>query len=160
MKRRNKKGFTLIELLVVVLIIGILSAVALPQYQKAVAKTRFAEAMANLKTILSATEVCVLADDSIYREGCRLVDLDISVGTALVNDEIGRSETKYFVYEAEGGANAWPAAQYKEEDVCICYEGPGSTFLSLSQGDGCVEQEARFDYSKLLNIPQGSCVCC
>lgn len=50
------KGFTLIELLVVVLILGVLSAIALPQYEAAVEKSRTSEALVNTKAIVDAME--------------------------------------------------------------------------------------------------------
>ncbi len=58
------KAFTLIELLVVVLIIGILSAVALPQYQKAVEKARLTEAFIGLKALATASDIYFLANNT------------------------------------------------------------------------------------------------
>ena len=71
-----KQGFTLIELLVVVLIVGILVSVAVPQYQKAVAKTKLSQALMFAKTLKNAEEWYYLAN-GVYTVNLEALPIDI-----------------------------------------------------------------------------------
>lgn len=56
---RTKQGFTLIELMIVVAIIGILAAIAIPQYQTYVAKSQTTRAMGEASYVKNIIEICI-----------------------------------------------------------------------------------------------------
>lgn len=71
----TKSGFTLIELLAVVLIIGIMTSIALPQYRRSVSRAEAMEAMVNLRTIFDSAKRYKSANS---QAPTRLLGLDVS----------------------------------------------------------------------------------
>ena len=123
-------GFTLIELLVVVLIIGILAAVALPQYQKAVKKARGIEAITTLRSIVQA--------ELVYHMSAGEFTSDLEELPITVND----ANYRYHVQIRTEGAGAYAAPKKSNRgnifEWTFTTEGP-ATLYCLGTQEQCAQ---------------------
>ena len=103
------KGFTLLEMLVVVLILGILASVAMPQYQRAVEKSRAVEAVTIGRTIIASQNRSLDAFPDVHPDNRAALDVTWSNldGTWQPEQETARNqdtyETALFVYRLDPG---------------------------------------------------------
>ncbi|MBO7238336.1 MAG: prepilin-type N-terminal cleavage/methylation domain-containing protein [Elusimicrobiaceae bacterium] len=150
--KKNKKAFTLIELLVVVLIIGILAAIALPQYEVAVAKSRYTQLMTLVKHVKTEQEVYRLANGH-YAADCEELGVDLPGGTYLNNDKLIADNNNKFYIQCLRESVENPVAI-----VGIFVNSSGSLLATYEQYVETVDTDATFGcWGKKTSVYQKVC---
>ena len=140
----KQQGFTLIELMIVVAIIGILAAIAIPQYQNYVARTQVAEAFALFGPIKIAASL-------YYHETGKLPSSNEKAGLSNINGN--------FVDGVELGASGVTTITFKEEHQGVSTRISGTSFTMVPNvTNGSVSWTCKSWTTKPKYLPS-MCVC-
>ncbi|MBO7238721.1 MAG: pilin [Elusimicrobiaceae bacterium] len=145
-----KRAFTLIELLVVVLIVGILSAIALPQYQKAVVKTRYTTMKSLAHSLLNAEEVYFLAN-GVYTNDMTALDVTAPADTHITCwADLFSEKTDVYIRcshdQIEMAYQIYPPRK-QHSNVCVVH----NTDLSSIQAKVCKQETGKENPSQGIN---------
>ncbi len=142
---KGTKAFTLIELLVVVLIIGILAAVAVPQYQKAVAKSRYATLKNMANAITQAQRVYFLANGTYAKD---MSELGPCESTAEHSDTCELNGVKCQLDPGANPERVWCTSTNNLIPRYIIYFSDGNRYCQSSNASAVQEEVCKSETGK------------
>lgn len=147
MKKQMQQGFTLIELMIVVAIIGILAAVAIPQYQNYVAKSQVTRVMQETGALKTVVETCLLegvtTNCDLGWTNSNLLGADVETGQDGLVVDI--ADTGIATITASFGGNSATTLSDKELEWARTAEGVWSCTTDVDekyQPTGCGSEES------------------
>lgn len=102
-KAKNEKGFTLFEVLAVVVILGLLTAIAIPVYKNVTEKAADRVVEANHRVLISAVQMYRFVND--LKDPSDIKDLDEYVEGGI--DNLGPEGATYIIEERPEGSGSW-----------------------------------------------------
>ncbi|WP_404342752.1 prepilin-type N-terminal cleavage/methylation domain-containing protein [Pseudoalteromonas mariniglutinosa] len=135
MTQQKQQGFTLIELMIVIAIIGILAAIALPQYQTYTKKARFSEVVLAASSVKSLVDICYQTRGAGELTNC---DTPAEIGLVVAGAQAGDHVATVAIAETSAEITVTgDATSVDGEDYTLTpSEVDGS--LTWAQGGSCV----------------------
>ena len=158
----NKKGFTLIELLVVVLIIGILAAIALPQYQKVIEKSKAAQALPILKSVMQSSQMYYLVNGNYPSEFDQMdVDITWSGNEKFLSQAVDTKSDGTWSLQIENSTDyivlhiGRISGKYKGAGFFVVFKSTAQS--SVNENDiRCFERKTSANFTFDSNLPEGA----
>ena len=131
----NQNAFSLLELIIVIIIVGVLSAIALPRYINMIEFSRSSEAVVNIKFVRDSVERCYMASYNYNKCNLNNPDqvffpnkLDIEDPGLLPNAHFSyKGESSLIIYWVEATRNALDGASYAGEKITYVYKTDASS---------------------------------
>lgn len=140
MNRRHAQGFTLIELMIVVAIIGILAAIAVPNFMKFQARARQAEAKTNLAAYATAAKAN-FAENATYACGM----CGWTIGSVPPTGTTNSTAKNRYSYNTGGIAISADPSVTQGQAACTATAGTATTTAFKAYASGNIDNDATCD---------------